>query len=552
MDILDYLKTLRRRWRVLLVVATVAATAALLTAPGPQSGALPVGTTYTATTTLLRAPDVQQADLSLVRLYVRTGEIPQLVAEKLGWEGPPATLAARVTVGGDDEVGTVTIGTTSENAREAERIADTFAEQTIAFLVASAEARQERAIRSTSKAITAVTEQLADVDSRIRQQAEGSTQRAVLEAQRQALISQLQNLYGRMGELTSATATASPLNVLEKAQGYPQVSGAPSLEAPRGRTARLILGLLLGLGLGAAAALLIERLDTRLQNREGAESAFGLPVIAEIPHLSRHLRRTGAVVTATVPESAAAEAFRGLRAALLLMPSRVILGTDNPPPREPGGRVVLVTAPTPRSGKTTTAVNLAVALAESGRRVLVIDADFRNPAVHHVLSVKGGIGLTDVAVMGDVGRLDRVIQHSKVAPVQVLPAGSRTLAGSTIEAALPAIVGAARQLADVVVIDSAPLLAGSDALDVLPHVDTVVMVGKVRRTTRDQAQRARELLARIAVPVLGVALIGARGGQVAPSGTPSLLDRFSTLRGAGSHRRSVNDESLTHRGQAEE
>ncbi|MGH8941144.1 MAG: protein tyrosine kinase, partial [Actinomycetes bacterium] len=124
MDILDYLKALRRRWRVIALVTVIAAGAAFWTTPAAEErSAVPVGTVYQATTTLLRAPDALQVDLSLIRLYVQTGEIPKRAAEKLGHEGAPAGLAAQVTVGGDNEVGTVTIGTTGPDAERAERVA---------------------------------------------------------------------------------------------------------------------------------------------------------------------------------------------------------------------------------------------------------------------------------------------------------------------------------------------------------------------------------------------------------------------------------------------
>ena len=535
MDIIDYLRALRRRWRVIVIVTLIASSAAFLTAPSSsETRGDPVGTTYTATTTLLKAPEAQQVDLGLIRVYLRTGEIPKRVADKLDFPGVPAELAARLVVGGEDSVGTVTIATTAATAAEAEQITNTFAEVTIDYLGEFAETNQQRAIRVANRSVNSVTTELAEIDQEIKAEPEDSIRRAILEAKRDALLSQLQGLYGRLGELTGA-ATAPPLNILERAQAYAQLTGAPTLQAPSGRGPRLLLGLLLGLALGTAASLLIERLDTRLQGRESAENAFGLPVVAEIPHLSHRLRKAGQVVTAAVPESAAAESYRSLRAALLLMPSKILLGDSDGSGRRrrgAGGQVVLVTAPTARSGKTTTAVNLAVALAESGRRVLVVDADFRNPAVNRMLDVESSIGLTDVAVMGDAGRLDKVIQPSRVAPVHVLSAGSRSVPGSTIEAALPALIARARQLADVIVIDAAPLLSGSDALDVLPHVDTVVVVGRVRRTTGEQAQRARELLARIAVPVLGVALVGSRSRPIPTSGEATMLDRFGALRSA--------------------
>ncbi|MGH8892187.1 MAG: P-loop NTPase [Actinomycetes bacterium] len=549
MDILDYLKALRRRWRVIALVTVIAAGAAFWTTPAAEErSAVPVGTVYQATTTLLRAPDALQVDLSLIRLYVQTGEIPKRAAEKLGHEGAPAGLAAQVTVGGDNEVGTVTIGTTGPDAERAERVANTFAEETIAYLAESAETNQQRAITVTNKAVNKVNTQIFELDGKIAEQPEGSSRRAILEAQRSALLNQLQGLFGRLGELTTSAASPAPLNVLEPADAYPQLSGAPSIQAPQTRSPRVIVGLLVGLLVGGAAALLIERLDTRVQGRGMAEAAFGLPVVAEIPHLSRRLRRAGRVISVAAPESAAAEAYRGLRAALLLMPSRALLGEDPRTERVESGSVVLVTAPTPRSGKSTTAVNLAACLAESGRRVLVVDADFRNPAISELLGVGGKVGLTDLALMGDAGQLDKVVQTSTVAPVRVLTAGRRVSTGGVMEGNVQGILAQARTLADVVIVDAAPLLSGSDALDVMPHVDSVVVVGRVRRTTRDQAVRARELLARIGVPVLGVALVGSRTPTVGPSGGSGLRERLTSMRPTTDRRRAERPRHSAHSG----
>jgi Mrp family chromosome partitioning ATPase/capsular polysaccharide biosynthesis protein len=548
MDILDYLRALRRRWRVILLVTLVAAAAAFITTPSQaERREVPVGTVYQATTTLLRAPEAQEAvDLATIRLYVTTGDIPKRAAEKLQYDGPPAGLAAQVTVGGDDQVGTVTIGTTNPDADFAERVANTFAEETMAFLVRSAERNTRAGLDSVDSQIDDVLKSMADVNDRLSTVLTGSIQESALVAEKSALEGSLVNLYSRRTQLQTSSAAISPLNVLEEAEAYPQLTSAPSLQAPQSSTPRLLLGLIAGLVLGGAAALLIERLDTRLQGREQAESAFGLPVVAEIPHFGRAMRRLGSIVAVSAPESAAAEAYRSLRAALLLMPSRNL--RENSPRTEPvnSGSVVLVTAPTNRSGKSTTAANLAACLAESGRRVLVLDGDLRNPAVAEMLGVAAGPGLADVALMGDAGRLDKLVHSSSVASVGVVTAGLQVSAGGVVGASLGPILNSARELADVVIVDAAPMLAGSDALDLMPYVDTVVMVGRLRRTTRDNAQRARDLLGRIGVPVLGVALVGTRGGTVAPSGSASLRDRFSGLRRSSSQRGRESERRGAH------
>jgi Mrp family chromosome partitioning ATPase len=162
-----------------------------------------------------------------------------------------------------------------------------------------------------------------------------------------------------------------------------------------------------------------------------------------------------------------------------------------------------------------------------------------------MLGVAAAPGLTDLALMGEAGSLGKVMHASSVKSVAVVTAGLQTTSVGVLDASMGRILTAARELADVVIVDAAPLLSGSDALDLMPHVDTVILVGRVRRTTRDHAQRARELLVRIGVPVLGVALVGSRGGAVAPSGSSTFRDRLTGLRGA-SITRSRDERRGTH------
>jgi capsular exopolysaccharide synthesis family protein len=537
MDVVDYLRALLRRWQVIAAVVAVAAVAAravaavaaLVTAPtSAERSTGQLGTLYTATTTLLRTPSLTTTpvDLGLVRLYAKTGEVPRRAAKELRFDGPPAALAARVSVGGDDQVGTLTIGVTDPNGGEAVKVAEIFARQTLGFLKDTAEDQRKAAIESTQETLDGINEQLVDLTNEVA--GSSGTRAEVLTAQRQALLTQYETVFARLTELTTSTGDVAPFTVLEEAQPVPLSSG-PTLQAPQERAPRLLLGILAGLVLGAAGALLVERIDTRLQDRETAEIAFGLPVVSEIPRLPAVWRHGSRVITVEEPESAAAEAYRGLRAALLLMPSRRLAPTGSAEgDRAPGrAQVVLITAPTARTGKTTTAVNLAACLAETGRRVLLLDADLRNPAVHGFVGVANEVGLSDIAAVGEAAQLSKVIRETNLARTSVVTAGRLREGSGALGSGLSDVVEQARSLADVVVIDSAPMLSSSDALDVMPHVDTVVMVGRARRTTQDQAQRSRELLARLGVPVLGVTLTAVGGGHTGASWT-ALMTRLST------------------------
>lgn len=177
-----------------------------------------------------------------------------------------------------------------------------------------------------------------------------------------------------------------------------------------------------------------------------------------------------------------------------------------------GPQVILVSSPLPKEGKSTTVASLAVSMAETGRRVLICNADFRAPQVNKAFDLPAGPGLTDL-LRGDEG-----VRHlADLVHPTVIPGVSLVHSGAKVEDAAELIArqGAqlleeARAIADVVLVDTAPLLVVSDAAELLPSVDAVVMVARVGQTSRDAARRSYELLDRAGIPVLGVVLIGAK------------------------------------------
>jgi capsular exopolysaccharide synthesis family protein len=279
----------------------------------------------------------------------------------------------------------------------------------------------------------------------------------------------------------------------------------------------LLIGLLAGLGL----ALALERFDTRIRNRRAAEERFGLPVLAEIPAISR--RRRKGVVTALYPISRAADAFRLLSVGIARWSPEKghSSGNGKPAVRPPAPRTILVTSAEPREGKTTVAANLAAAYAEVGNKVLVLSCDLRRPAIHKVLGVADRPGLTEALaatngrVKGDrhLADLEPYLEPSSVSSVSVLPSGVASdrpgeLLGS---GKMQRLIRGVEQMADVVVIDSAPLLVASDVAPLLPQADAVLLVARAGKTRGEIATRAAYLLQRLGAPVVGVALNDARG-----------------------------------------
>ena len=261
-----------------------------------------------------------------------------------------------------------------------------------------------------------------------------------------------------------------------------------SPSSPR-TTANLAAGALLGLAAGAAAALARRALDTKVRDRRdlaGDGTADDLAVVGEIPFDSGVRRRP--VIVRDDSAHAHAEAFRMLRTNIRF------LGAGS------RARSFAVTSATPGEGKTTTAANLAVSLADSGLRTVVVDADMRRPNLARVLGLEGAVGLSDVLI-GRV-ELDDVLQHWGRDGLVVLPAGDvppnpSELLGS---GAMRALLDDLGQRFDVVVVDTPPLLSVTDAALVGEMVTSTLLVVAAGRTRRDHVATALDRLAVTGTP----------------------------------------------------
>ena len=169
-------------------------------------------------------------------------------------------------------------------------------------------------------------------------------------------------------------------------------------------------------------------------------------------------------------------------------------------------RVIAVTSALQGEGKTTLSCNLAIALAEAGWRVLLVDADLRRPKVADYLGLDGGVGLTDVLV-GDV-QVGDVVQRWGENSLLVLPSGSAPPNPSELlgSKAMADLLLALRESADIVVIDTAPLLAVTDGVVVAVQADGALLVTQQGRTSRTQVAAAARSLHSVSVRLLGCVL----------------------------------------------
>lgn len=509
MEPIDYLRSLRRRWRVILSCLLLAVMAALLTAPSAPEQAETSSAAYTATATMLQEPG-QDRSVQYLALFVTSGDVPIEAARRLNFSGDPRVLASEVIVTPDTTTGALTIAVTGTDGQRAAMVANVFAESLVSSL---ARKQQDRAANQ----IAAVNDQLKTArqqENEIQNKLEDKPGDAILQAQRTAISAQYGALYAQLQALYAQQSADPGITLLERALPVPIAAGGFS--APSSRWGRVWLGALAGLVLGCILALVLERFDTRLRTRAATQDSYRLPILAEIPRLARTARHGHAIIARTMPGGAAAEAYRALRSSLQLLPSRPVpmAGPLEPTVEDPladefwSPKVVLVVSAREGEGKTSTVVNVAATMAEGGKRVLVLDCDLRAPEAHLYLDVPNGSGMSELLESPEDQDLLSLSRPTAVPGVRLVTGGRGADHSSALPTRLAQIITEARDLADIVLIDTTPMLVANDAIDLMPTVDSVLVVARAGRTTREQAERTVELLGRMRVPVSGVALIG--------------------------------------------
>lgn len=271
---------------------------------------------------------------------------------------------------------------------------------------------------------------------------------------------------------------------------------------------RIALGALGGMFVGLGVVLLHLRFDPRLRSKADIEQAFDLPVLAEIPKFSPG-DDPSELHAKTRSRSMITESYRMVRSALLFAraTSAPLLLPDHRPGDEGAQaellaeremRVVMVTSPGPSEGKTTTTANLAVVLAEAGYEVLVINCDYRLPKLHKYFGVDHLPRRTIDTGIGGVTLIADVADGADANPTQVVES-QRSL------------IRKARARYDVILLDTAPILATNDASALLPVVDLVVLVAQEGKTDREAAIETADLLRRRHATVAGVVVTGSSG-----------------------------------------
>ena len=488
-----------RRWWIIIFMAIV----------GGVLGALPQTEkveeqvrTFTATHTLILndASSNQSAGTVIspnqVSLFVSTGEVPARVAEQISYSGNAATLASQVTSLFDFGTGSFTITTTQNDAALAELIADTFADETIAYIAERQDFIFQERLSASFDRLTALEQELINLTG----QASSGAANAVLAAQ-QSAISRQYSVAFEQNELLAATPPVLGFTTLERAGAVEVTTGGFS--APTSRTSRGILGGVAGLAVGFGMVLILAQLDRRIRTREQAEDLFDMRSRVAIPKIRGHDR--GHLVVWPDRHDPLSDSYRTVR--------NLVEFVQMADPDRQRAAITLVVSSGPADGKTSLAANLGAAIAEGRKRTVLVNADFRRPRLVTILGPEAAKPLPftrDELAGVNVKALLQPTMNDRVRffDLSTIDAPAGELVRATVQK-LPELV----QAAESVVIDSSPLGATAEVLELVPHADTIVMIAKVGHTRVADARRAIAILRDLTSAPILLVLGGAKADR---------------------------------------
>lgn len=483
MTLRDYTSVVRRRWWIVVGAVAIATTIAL----GLSAAQTPI---YEAEAQMLvqtrstdslfetgldlRGSDATRAVETEIR--VLEGERVQArLVDDLNLESDPPSVDASVL--GSTDV--VSVRVRSTDPVTAQNLAN-------AYVQAYIEERREQSVQDLIAASVEVQNKITELQGQLDSLPESDPQQV-------SLLNQQSTFRQTLNQLQVDTALKTGGASVVKSADLP----TDPVEPTPLRTAVLagVVGLLIGLG----AAFAIDYFDDSIRTEGDLERLSPLPVLAVVPTDPPKDNRP---VSISAPGDFAVETYRGLRTNVQF------LGLDR------SIKVIQITSSGAGEGKTTTATNLAVVLAQAGSRVVIVDADLRRPRVHEVFATPQQPGLTDMLIGEPLSLVASPIEHGDVKLMSVasgpVPANPGELMSS---GRMRSVIAHLREQFDFVVVDSAPVLPVADSIALSTSVDAVLFVAQSRRTSKRNVADALERLGRVQAPVIGLVLNQASAGR---------------------------------------
>ena len=354
--------------------------------------------------------------------------------------------------------------------------------------------------KSLESKLVELNQRMKELDRQYKDANENAREAQLVELEAGRLESQLER-YKNTYQLTVESADKFALDSTRTGFRMEQITPIRAELAIKRAIKIIGVGVIAIVGLACIFQYVREMGNTSLRTLEDVKRQLPGPLLGSVPEFPAasdpdvtEAERTGLGTDLRYfhrPGSLAAEAYRSVRTALFHL-----LPADK--------RILQVTSSEAGDGKSTLVGNLGIAMAQSGKRVLIIDADLRKPRVHRLFGVFGGTGLTDVLE----GELDwsEAVQGTHIERLHVMAAGSETQLPAELLSGprLGDVLKEAAQSYDWVLVDTPPLLAVSDPCIVAPHVNGMVMVVRIEKNKREAVQTATEMLQNHGLPLVGV------------------------------------------------
>jgi capsular exopolysaccharide synthesis family protein len=512
-----YVGVVRRRWKWIVIGLVVGLLAGYASTLMDSSVKDPVSY-YKATNTMVASG--ASVNLQQAAFLLESADLLNRVSNDTGISVD--VLSQRISAIARGDVMAIDVTAISTDPNQAVQLADTTAKALIDFTQTDQQ-RQFSVHRDEVIAkLDALKAQRTDLETKI---AQDPAHADLMKAELDSVVNQYRLVYEEFQALATTGIPTGGLSTIQPASPI-QINGGAyakridantnargqissgvattgpsetnlSSKAPVSRTTRVLIGGVAGLVLGIVTAFVVEAWDDRLRRRDRVEQITGLPVIAELPTLSRAERTSSTIAIIDAPRSRAAERFRSIRTALLFVFNGPELDLGNQGDEDAGPRqtpTVMVTSPSPGEGKTTTSANLAAVFGDSGMRTLVVDCDYRKPSVAKLLS--------PVPDPDDSTR-PYSTRHDNV---WFVPSPTYLTNPAEVILELRRLIARWRNEFDVVVLDTPPMLTTNDAVDLLAAADSVLLVLRAGQTRTTPAERVANLLARYQANVLGIVL----------------------------------------------
>src|SRR5215211_1254716 len=439
-----------------------------------------------------RRPD-QIVSMAGEQRIMQSEAVAAIAGRKLGVTATPPELLEHLSVDVPADSQILRVHFRAVDPRTAQRGADAFAQAFLAF-------RKEDVGRRVANSRSSLQRQIAALAAKkAGQDAISAPDSSATPEQRRGALELADSYSKQQAALEQQLATLEQLNLSPGAVIEP---AALPTSASRARPIRVGLGLVVGLVVGILAAFLSDRTDTRLRGPGELAERLGRPILGQIPRL----RRGGGLAMVDQPESAAADAYRRLRARLTEVAGRLELTS------------IMVVSPGPGEGKSTTAANLAVAVAESGREVLLVSADLRRPTIHELFGLPNTYGLSDILLDGlpettgeswpTDDRRRTLLHFWSAAPrLWVLVSGPSPQHPSTLldSTTMRQFLKEQGDLFNLIVLDC-PLALAPDSLALASLADGVLLVADAKQTNRSAVSAVRDELDHLGDKLIGSVL----------------------------------------------